>query len=129
MHRKRNYVKLFFVVLLTTITCCCFNSCEKDNHVTGLGSGTAIAIKKAGGNGGTTKKPRIIAVIDNHTLGMRFAKSIGMVKVNISNPACKTQIFYTKTPNEIWIILTESGDYKVTFTLPKGDEYYGEFSL
>ena len=35
----------------------------------------------------------------------------------------------TITPNGIQIYIPNAGDYIVNFTLPDGDEYYGEFTV
>jgi hypothetical protein len=34
-----------------------------------------------------------------------------------------------KKPNDLQIYIPNTGDYIVTFTLPNGDEYYGEFTV
>ena len=85
---------------------------------------TPVIIKKKGAASGTNKDdPAITAFINGHTLTVNFAQNIGTVDVEISDG----QSFMVVTPDTATAYITNSGSYTVTFTLPGGDEYYGNF--
>ena len=76
------------------------------------------------------KGSTIQASIIGHTLIVVFAENLGQVAVEVTTisgaPVDGTS---TITPNGIQIYIPLAGDYIVTFTLPDGDEYYGEFTV
>ena len=85
---------------------------------------TPVLIKKKGANNGSEKDDvGITASISGHTLSINFAQNIGSVLVEISDG----QSFMVVTPDNVQTYITSSGSYTVTFTLPGGDEYYGNF--
>ena len=86
--------------------------------------GTVVVIKKKNNSNSSDKDdPCITATISGHTLTMNFAQNIGSVLVEISDG----QSFMVVTPDNVQAYITSSGSYTVTFTLPGGDEYYGNF--
>ena len=78
----------------------------------------------------TPKGSTIQATIDGHTLTVVFTENLGQVAVEVSS-ASGTSVHYslTPTPNGFQVYITNNGDYIITFTLPNGDEYYGEFTV
>lgn len=81
-------------------------------------------------HGGLDKSSSILASIDGHYLTIAFTENLGQVQVEVTtatgNPVdCLSAL----TPNGMNIYIPLAGDYIVTFTLPNGDEYYGEFTV
>ncbi len=72
----------------------------------------------------------IHASIDGHLLMVTFTENLGQVVVEVTT-ALGGQVDSTSTltPNGIQIYIPLAGDYIVTFTLPNGDVYYGEFTV
>lgn len=86
--------------------------------------GTPLIIKQKGQQSSSDKDDvGITATISGHTLSINFAQNIGSVQVDISDG----QSFVVVTPDNVQAYITSSGSYTVTFTLPGGDEYYGNF--
>lgn len=76
------------------------------------------------------KGSTIQASIYGHTLTVVFTENLGQVAVEVST-ATGTSVHYslTPTPNGFQVYILNTGDYVITFTLPNGDEYYGEFTV
>ena len=85
----------------------------KDNNVQGAPKGSSIQ-----------------ASINGHTLMVTFTENLGQVAIEITTSMGDYVDFdSTLTPNGIQFYIPLAGDYIVTFTLPNGDEYYGEFTV
>ena len=80
--------------------------------------------------GGTDKSGSISASIDGHYLTIVFTENLGQVAVEVTtstgNPVDTLE---GATPTGMLIFIALPGDYIVNFTLPNGDEYYGEFTV
>ncbi len=88
-----------------------------------------IVIAKAQ-HGGTDKSGSITPTVDGQTLTVLFTESMGRVSVEVTTPSGSlVDGTTTITPTGIQIYIPLAGDYVVNFTLPNGDEYYGEFSI
>ena len=79
---------------------------------------------------GTPKGFSIQASIDGHTLTVAFTENLGQVSIEIATTTgaivdCMSML----TPNGFQFFITNTGDYIVSFTLPNGDKYYGEFTV
>jgi hypothetical protein len=72
----------------------------------------------------------IIPTLNGHLLTVVFSENLGQVTVEVTT-ASGTPVDGTSTitPNGIQIYIPNAGDYIVNFTLPDGDEYYGEFTV
>ena len=80
--------------------------------------------------GGTDKSESIVASIDGHTLSIVFLENLGQVTIDVSLVAGgEVETQSTPTPNGVIIYIPNTGSYVVTFTLPNGDVYYGEFQV
>ena len=76
------------------------------------------------------KGSSIQASIDGHTLSIVFLENLGQVYIEVEAVgAGEAQFQSTPTPNGVDFYITYTGSYIVTFTLPNGDEYYGEFEV
>ena len=79
---------------------------------------------------GEPKGSTIQASIDGHTLTVVFTENLGQVAVEITTATGATvENLWIVTPNGLQTYLPLTGDYVITFTLPNGDEYYGEFTV
>lgn len=79
---------------------------------------------------GIPKGSTIEASINGHTLVVTFSENIGQVAVEVTtNAGVPVEGISAITPTGVMFYIPLAGDYIVTFTLPNGDEYYGEFSI
>ncbi len=95
------------------------------------GEGTPIEIKKkTDSNSSYDKGNAIDPTLNGHVLTVVFTENLGQVTVevaSVSGSDVSTTTVYT--PNGLQVYIPIAGDYIVTFTLPSGDEYYGEFTV
>lgn len=79
---------------------------------------------------GVPRSSSIQASINGHYLTVSFTENLGQVAIEVST-ASGTSVHFTSTPtpNGVQCYIPNAGDYIVTFTLPNGDEYYGEFTV
>jgi len=90
---------------------------------------SSITVKE-GNIQGTPKGSTIQASISGHTLTVVFTENLGQVLVEVvTATGSPVDCISTQTPNGVNIYVPLAGDYIVTFTLPNGDEYYGEFTI
>lgn len=76
------------------------------------------------------KGSTIQASINGHYLMVVFTENLGQVAIEISTATGGyVQADSCITPNGLQFYIPNTGDYIVTFTLPNGDEYYGEFTV
>ena len=119
---KLKCLVLLIGLLLPTVWYGSYGICSEDGH-------SHIFIKE-GNVQGIPKGSTIQASIIGHTLIVVFAENLGQVAVEVTTisgaPVDGTS---TITPNGIQIYIPLAGDYIVNFTLPNGDEYYGEFTV
>lgn len=79
---------------------------------------------------GTPRGSSIQASINGHYLTVVFTENLGQVAIEVSTVSGNSVHFTsTPTPNGVQCYIPNTGDYVVTFTLPNGDEYYGEFTV
>ena len=79
---------------------------------------------------GLDKSNTITALINGHVLSVVFSENLGQVSVEVTTTSGATvQCVSLQTPNGLQIYISNAGNYIVTFTLPNGDEYYGEFTV
>lgn len=113
---------LLLVILFSTVCCSAhaIQSIEGQRHIT---------IKSTHVQG-VPKSSSIQASIDGHTLTVVFTENLGQVNIEVSSVSGgETQVESTPTPNGVLFYITDTGSYIVTFSLPNGDEYYGEFEV
>ena len=92
--------------------------------------GFSNIVIKEGNVQSSPKGSTIQASIDGHVLSIAFTENLGQVAVEITTATgMPVDSSATLTPNGIQFYIPLAGDYIVTFTLPNGDEYYGEFTV
>lgn len=89
-----------------------------------------IETTEATGASGSDRSSSILPALDGHVLTVVFNENLGQVSIEVAT-ASGTPVECTsiQTPNGLQIFIPNAGDYIVTFTLPNGDEYYGEFTV
>lgn len=79
---------------------------------------------------GMPKDMYIQASIDGHCLTVVFTENLGQVVVEVTTDGgVEVDASALYTPNGVIFYIPETGSYIVTFTLPNGDVYYGEFEV
>ena len=123
--QKFNCLKLFILLLGFTLPAAWYTT-----NGTNLTDGYSHIQIKESGVQSAPKGSTIQASINGHTLTVVFTENLGQVAVEVSS-ASGTSVHYslTPTPNGFQVYITNNGDYIITFTLPNGDEYYGEFTV
>lgn len=85
---------------------------------------------KEGNVHSSPKGSAIQAFINGHNLTVTFTENLGQVSIEITtSTGGYVQANSCLTPNGLQFYIPLAGDYIVTFTLPNGDEYYGEFTV
>jgi len=121
-HKRIKQFVLLLGLMLPMVWCSATGIIATDDH-------SHIAIKEAGVQG-MPKGNTIHASINGHMLVVAFTENLGQVSVEVTTASGGTvQTFNTPTPNGLQMYIPLTGDYIVTFTLPNGDEYYGEFTV
>lgn len=114
-------------VLLSTTTFCHANWA---NNPQDNGGGTPIEIKQSVGNNSNDRSQSINTLINGHNLTVAFSQNIGEVSIDISTASGATMFCLSvQTPTGYQYYIPNTGSYVITFTLPNGDEYYGEFEV
>ena len=90
----------------------------------------AILIKQKAHHGGVDKSGSIAPSINGNVLTVVFTENLGQVDIEVTtSTGGYVQANSCITPNGIQFYIPNAGNYIVTFTLPNGDEYYGEFTV
>lgn len=90
----------------------------------------AILIKQKAHHGGVDKSGSIAPSINGNVLTVVFTENLGQVDIEVTtSTGGYVQANSCITPNGIQFYIPNAGNYVVTFTLPNGDEYYGEFTV
>ena len=72
----------------------------------------------------------IFADISGHKLTVAFSQNLGEVSIDISTASGATIFCLSvQTPTGYQYFVQNAGNYVITFTLPNGDKYYGEFEV
>lgn len=116
----------FFLFLIGLCLLSLWTSANNFSLYDGYGQ---VLIKKSHVQG-DPKDTSIQASINGHTLTIVFTENLGQVNIEVSAVSGgETQVESTPTPNGVLFYIYDTGSYIVTFTLPNGDEYYGEFEV
>ncbi len=118
---KTKPILLMLGLLFSTMVCGAYG------HIVNDGSNITIQTTHANG---APKDMYIQAAIDGHYLTVVFTENLGQVAIAIESSIYgEVSTQSTPTPNGVIIYISNTGSYTVTFTLPNGDEYYGEFDV
>ena len=121
-HFNLKHVVLLLGLLMPAVWCGAHNISSMDGY-------SHIMIKE-GNVQGAPKGSSIHASISGHYLMIAFTENLGQVAIEITTATgVPVENLWTPTPNGIQTYLSLCGDYIITFTLPDGDEYYGEFTV
>ena len=113
---------LAFILFLSTARC--YANCVMAND------GNTVIIIRESTLQGNPKTSSIQATIDGHYLTVVFLENLGQVNIVITDAYNnEIRVESTPTPTGVNIYILNTGSYVVTFTLPNGDEYYGEFEV
>ena len=94
------------------------------------GRPVSIELTESTGVSSSDKSGSIGSIIDGHVLTVVFTENLGHVTVEVTTTGgavVETAGLYT--PNGACLHIPDTGSYVVTFTLPNGDIYYGEFEV
>ena len=92
--------------------------------------GHSSIIIKEGNVQNSPKGNSIQASINGHVLTVFFSENLGQVAIEVTTATgTPVECLSTQTPNGVNLYVPHAGDYFITFTLPNGDEYYGEFTV
>lgn len=92
--------------------------------------GTPISVIEKSSHSSSEKGNSILATLNSHMLTVVFTENLGEVVVEVSTATGGyVQLDSCLTPNGLQFYIPLAGDYIVNFTLPNGDEYYGEFTV
>lgn len=92
--------------------------------------GTPIEVIEVSILSGFDRGHTIVPVINGHVLTVEFNADLGQVAVEVATAAgASVHCLSVLTPNGLQVYIPKAGNYIVTFTLPNGDEYYGEFEV
>ena len=124
---KNNKMFLMFCLVLSAALCNAHNvagTTEKKGYDITI----EVIIKSC--HGGLDKSASIHASINGHSLVVVFSDDLGLVSVEVATTdGASAQCLSVLTPNGLQFYIPNAGDYIVTFALPNGDEYYGEFMV
>ena len=123
--KKSNYLKQLVLLLglMLPTAWCNANGCLVYEGY------SDVQIKEAGVQG-APKGHAIQASVNGHYLTVAFKENLGQVAIEITySSGAIIENVWLITPNGIQTYLPLAGDYVITFTLPNGDEYYGEFTI
>lgn len=94
------------------------------------GDGTPIEVIEKACHEGEEKGSFIIPSVNGHVLTVVFSMNLGQVSVEITtDTGAMVDCVVAQTPNGLQFYISNAGSYIVNFTLPNGDEYYGEFEV
>lgn len=126
--KKLTKMVLMFFLTFSGAFCYASGMAEQENKKGN--DGTPISVIEKASNTSSEKGNSIIATINGHVLNVVFTENLGQVAIEVTTAAgTPVENYWMATPNGIQTYLSQTGDYVITFTLPNGDEYYGEFTV
>ena len=121
---KFKQMVLMLCFILSGALCYANTKIEKDGHP------VSIELKESTGCGGSDRSSSINPIINGHVLTVVFSENMGQVSIEVTTiTGAVVECTSVLTPNGLQVYIPNAGDYIITFTLPNGDEYYGEFTV
>jgi len=125
---KLKQTVLMLCFILSGALCYASSVAEQENEKGE--DGIPIELIKNSSHGGIEKGNSILATLNSHVLMVVFTENLGEVVVEVSTATGGyVQTDSSLTPNGLHFYIPLAGDYIVNFTLPNGNEYYGEFTV
>jgi hypothetical protein len=126
MMKKLKHLVLMLCLTLSGAWCYAYGVAGTENGK----DGTPIEVIEKTSVTESDKSNSIVPTIDGHVLSLMFSENLGEVAVEITTVSgTLMENLWVRTPNGLQTYLPLCGDYIITFTLPNGDEYYGEFTV
>ena len=101
-----------------------------NNTVTVTEDKLTVRANTENGNEKTNVAESIFADISGHKLTVAFSQNLGEVSIDISTASGATIFCLSvQTPTGYQYFVQNADSYVITFTLPNGDKYYGEFEV
>lgn len=123
------FKKQILTLCLILFGACCYTIGARVTESQEKGGTPKLTIIKSH-HAGSDKSGSISASINGHYLTVAFTENLGQVAVEITTAnGGYVQTDSCLTPNGLQFYIPNTGDYIVNFTLPNGDEYYGEFTV
>ena len=123
MYKFKHLLLMGFLLLIASFS-------QANNSMVTKNDEIPIEVIEKTCHGGSERGNSIVPTINGHVLTVVFTENLGQVAVEVTtatgSPVDATS---TITPNGVQFYIPLAGDYIVTFTLPDGDEYYGEFTV
>ena len=118
---------LILCLLLSGAFCYASGAAGMENE---KGEKIDIEVKEKTCHGGSDRGACITPSINGHVLAVTFCENLGQVSVEITtDTGAMVACVVAHTPNGLQFYIPNAGSYIVNFTLPNGDEYYGEFEV
>ena len=114
-------------LILSGVLCYASGAAGTEND---KGEGTPLIVKEKITTDNPDKGASINSSISGHILTVAFTENLGEVAVEVETiSGGNVQCLSMLTPSGMQFYIPFEGDYIDTFTLPNGDEYYGEFTV
>ena len=123
MYKFKHLLLMGFLLLIASFS-------QANNSMVTKNDEIPIEVIEKTCHGGSERGNSIIPTLNGHVLTVVFSENLGQVAVEVTTVSgAPVDATSTITPNGIQFYIPLAGDYIVTFTLPNGDEYYGEFTV
>jgi hypothetical protein len=124
--KKETKLILMFCLVLSASLCYAHDAAKTEKKKDNV----PIQLIESSSLSSSDKSGAIIATINGHMMTISFTENLGQVAVEVTTAlGGNVECLSITTPNGLQIYIPNTGDYIVTFTLPNGDEYYGEFTV
>lgn len=118
---------LMLCFILSGAMCHAHGETKKENKE---GNGIPIVLIASSSTAEPSRASYIITTLNGHVLTVVFTENLGQVSVEVATTAgASVECISLLTPNGLQVYIPNAGNYVVTFTLPNGDVYYGEFTV
>jgi hypothetical protein len=125
--KKDTTLSLILWFILFGAMCHAYGETKKENKEE---NGIPIVLIASSSTAEPSRASNIITTLNGHVLTVVFTENLGQVSVEVATTAgASVECISLLTPNGLQVYIPNAGNYIVTFTLPNGDVYYGEFTV